>query len=45
MKRVAVLAMLAGCPDSTSNPAQLWLGGDPANELITYLVDNEPEPF
>lgn len=43
MKR-ALLVLLAGCPDS-GNPSELWLAGDPGNELITFLQDTEPAPY
>jgi len=38
----ALLVLLAGCPDDRQ---QLWLAGDPGNELITYLQDTEPAPY
>lgn len=44
MKKTFLLAFLAGCPDD-GNPGQLWLAGDPSNELITFLQDTEPAPY
>ena len=44
MKRALALIVLAGCP-SSGNPPELWLSGDPTNELVTFLVDHEPKPY
>jgi hypothetical protein len=44
MRYAALLAVLAGCPDD-GNPKELWLAGDPTNELVTYLQDTEPAPY
>ena len=43
MKHVILLAMLAGCP--SGNPDELWLAGDPNDELVVYLQDHEPTPY
>lgn len=45
MKRLLLLAALAGCPsEDPGNPETLWLALD-GSELRVKLSDSEPRPF
>ena len=42
MRAACALLVVAACG---GNPGELWLAGDPSNELVVYLQDSEPRPY